>query len=100
MAGKSVLQIGKSTAGGLIFKNTTDGTTGLNALVVVQNFPICVVLARVQGHGKAPHSGASEPKMVQSSSKVFVRRRGVCRVGDLASCGDAGINGATQVFAG
>ncbi len=90
----AVLLIGKSTAVGLIFRNPKA------TLTLAEGLLIAVKGARVQGHGKAPHSGASQPAMVQSSTKVFARGVGVCRVGDLASCGDVGINGASTVFAG
>ena len=83
-----VSRVNLDTAGGLIVGN-------LAPTVYVETYNVVVIGAAVQPHGAAPHNNAV---MVGGSTTVFANNIGVCRVGDLASCGHAA-TGSTTVFA-
>lgn len=85
-----VSRVGVDTAGGTI-------TGALVSTVSVNGAPIVVQGATVASHGDPPHSPA--PVMVGCSATVFAGGIGVCRAGDLASCGHAA-TGSSDVFAG
>lgn len=57
---------------------------------------VSVIGDQVAGHGQSPHSN---PTMVQGSSNVKSWNIGVCRSGDLASCGHTGTPGSPNVYA-
>lgn len=84
-----ISRVGIDSAGGVI--------VGVLAPTVFINGANVVCLgAAVTGHGIPPHDA---PVMVTCSAKVFANGIGVCRQGDLASCGHAA-TGSTDVFAG
>ncbi|SEQ48234.1 Zn-binding Pro-Ala-Ala-Arg (PAAR) domain-containing protein, incolved in TypeVI secretion [Faunimonas pinastri] len=59
---------------------------GGQAFFTVDGQPVVLLGDPVQSHGKAPHDAAT---MVQASSIFQINGVGVCRAGDLASCGHA-----------
>ncbi len=85
MPGASRVNVDK--AGGTIVGN-------LAPTVFVNNQPIAVKGAAVEGHGRSPHSS---PVMRDSSADVFAHNIGVVRAGDTATCGDAA-TGSSDVF--
>jgi uncharacterized Zn-binding protein involved in type VI secretion len=84
-----VSRVNQDTAGGTIIE-------ALAPTVFVNNKPITVQGAHIQGHGDAPHAS---PVMVDHSGTVFANNIGVCREGDKASCAHPA-TGSGNVFAG
>jgi len=94
MAKKVALNVISTGGGGAV--NTYDTVTG----VTIQNHFVAVKGSYVTGHGKAPHAAASNPRIAQGSPNVFAGKSKlpVARIGDLVTCGDPLVNGATTVF--
>lgn len=65
--------------------------------VFVNGTNISVIGDPVAGHGLPPHDA---PVMVTGSSTVFANGIPVCRLGDVASCGDAVSPCSGNVFIG
>lgn len=84
-----VARIGLDSAGG-----THIG--GGSGNVYVNGLPVQTLNGQVAGHGKHEHSG---PNMVTASATVYAGGIGVCRAGDVASCGHTS-TGSGNVFAG
>jgi len=84
-----VSRVGLDYAGGMI-------QSGSNSTVRVNGAPIAVLGSPVQGHGDSPHN---RPTMKTSSGTVRASGIGVCRAGDMASCGHAA-SGSGDVRAG
>lgn len=84
-----VSRVGIDTAGGTIIG-------ALVPTVLVNGAPIVVIGAAVAGHGLPPHAA---PTMATGSATVFAGGIGVCRAGDLATCGDVA-TGSSNVLAG
>lgn len=64
--------------------------------VFVNGLPAQVIFGPVAGHGKHEHAG---PHMITASGSVYAEGKGVCRAGDVASCGHVS-TGSGNVFAG
>jgi uncharacterized Zn-binding protein involved in type VI secretion len=84
-----ISRVGVDAAGGKIVGN-------LAPTVYVNNAPVVVKGATVEGHGRSPHSG---PVMDKSSGTVRANNIEICRAGDAASCGHAA-TGSGDVNAG
>lgn len=82
-----VSRVGVDQAGGKIVGN-------LAPTVFVNNAPIAVKGASVEGHGRGSHSG---PVMDKSSATVWANNILISREGDAASCGHAA-TGSGDVF--
>lgn len=82
-----VSRVNEDTAGGKITEN-------LAPTVFVNNKPIAVVGAHVQGHGNAPHNN---PTMVGHSGSVYANNKQICREGDKASCGHTATGSGTVI---
>ena len=57
-------------------------------------------LVAVKGDAVASHAKHNGVTLTQSSNKVFINGKGVCRVGDLASCGDSITTGSNNTYSG
>ena len=79
-----IARVGVDTAGGLI-------TGGGQSTVFVNSSLAAVIGDAVASHGSSPHDTAV---MVGGSTTVFIEGIGVCRAGDLASCGDSATGSA------
>lgn len=84
-----IARVGVDKAGGVV-------TGNLAPTVFVNGSPIVVKGATIAGHGNGPHSA---PTMTEASVDVFACGIGICRTGDLASCGHA-ITGSSNVLTG
>lgn len=84
-----ISRVGVDSAGGLI-------VGVLQSKVKVEGSFAAIIGAAIQSHGKGIHASAV---MAQGSSKVKIQGIGVCRQGDLASCGHPA-TGSSKVFAG
>jgi uncharacterized Zn-binding protein involved in type VI secretion len=84
-----IARVGVDKAGGVV-------TGNLAPTVFVNGSPIVVIGATVAGHGLAPHAS---PTMVEGAVDVFANGIGICRTGDLASCGHP-ISGSSNVLTG
>lgn len=84
-----ISRVGVDRAGGLV-------TGNLAPTVFVNGSPIVVIGAEVQPHGRGTHGG---PTMAEGSVDVFANGIGICRTGDLATCGHA-ISGSDNVLTG
>lgn len=76
------------SAGGVLIEGSSN--------VFVNNASAVRIGDAVQGHGEPPHDS---PVMATGSSTVFVNGIGVCKEGDLATCGHPS-TGSSDVFAG
>ncbi len=85
---KGVLRV-EDIAGGQIMDGSRD--------VFVNGKPAAIIGSNIMAHGPGQHASAI---MVQGSSSVFVNGKQLCRMGDLASCGDVGSKASENVFAG
>ena len=81
--------MGSIVAGGIANSTTTS--------VLVNGKPIAVLGDSVTDHGDSPHDSAT---LVLGSTTVFAGGKPVCRIGDLASCGDSISTGSFNVNAG
>jgi uncharacterized Zn-binding protein involved in type VI secretion len=84
-----IARVGVDKAGGVV-------TGNLAPTVFVNGSPIVVKGATVAPHGRDPHAA---PVMDEASVDVFANGIGICRTGDLASCGHA-ISGSSNVLTG
>lgn len=84
-----VARSGGDIAGGVL-------QSGSNTTVRCNGLYIAVYGTPVNGHGDSPHS---RPRMVTASATVRVGSIGVCRAGDVASCGHI-TSGSPNVRAG
>lgn len=84
-----ISRVGVDVAGGVV-------TGNLAPTVFVNGSPIVVIGAQIQPHGRGQHGG---PTMSEGSVDVFAHGIGICRTGDLASCGHA-ISGSENVLTG
>jgi len=84
-----VARVGIDSAGGMQLQ-------GGNTTVIVNGVPAQVLGGPVAGHGDSPHNS---PNMVSASGTVFFQGIGVCRQGDIASCGHSS-TGSGNVFVG
>lgn len=84
-----ISRVGVDRAGGLVVGN-------LAPTVFVNGAPIVVKGAAIQGHGQGVHAS---PVMDEASVDVFAHGIGICRTGDLATCGHA-ISGSENVLTG
>lgn len=84
-----ISRVGVDKAGGLVVGN-------LAPTVFVNGSPIVVIGAQIQGHGNGPHAS---PTMAEGSTDVFAHGIGICKTGDVASCGHA-ISGSENVLTG
>lgn len=84
-----IARVGVDKAGGVV-------TGNLAPTVFVNGSPIVVKGATVAPHGRAPHASSV---MDEASVDVFANGIGICRTGDLASCGHA-ISGSSTVLTG
>ena len=62
-----------------------------------EGFFIAVKGEGVENHGYPPHASAT---MEQASQFAFINGKGICRRGDLATCGHPAIPGSSIVFVG
>jgi uncharacterized Zn-binding protein involved in type VI secretion len=84
-----IARVGVDKAGGVV-------TGNLAPTVFVNGSPIVVIGATIAPHGRDPHAS---PTMVEGAVDVFAHGIGICRTGDLASCGHA-ISGSDNVLTG
>ena len=84
-----ISRVGVDKAGGVV-------TGNLAPTVFVNGSPIVVKGAAIAGHGNGPHAG---PVMDEASVDVFACGIGICRTGDLATCGHP-ITGSSTVLTG
>lgn len=84
-----VSRCGLDSAGGVIIGVQAD-------TVFVNGHPVSVLHDPVTGHGPGEHGG---PVMATCSPTVFAQGIGICRAGDLASCGHPS-TGSDNVFCG
>jgi len=84
-----IARTGDDTCGGTLL-------TSLQSTVFANGSLVAVIGTPVESHGTGVHASAV---MVEGSSKVFINGIGVCRDGDLCSCGHAA-TGSSTVFAG
>jgi uncharacterized Zn-binding protein involved in type VI secretion len=86
-----IARVGVDKAGGVV-------TGNLAPTVFVNGAPIVVKGAAVAPHPRGlPHEGS--PVMDEASVDVFANGIGICRTGDLASCGHP-ISGSSNVLTG
>ena len=83
-----VARVNVDNCGGLVIE-------ALVPSVIVNNAPISVTAASVQGHGSGAHGG---PKTQAASGNVFAGNKPVNRQGDACTCGDP-LTGSSNVFA-
>lgn len=74
--------------------------TGVNFGVKINGYIPAVKGALITGHGVAPHNLASQPKVLDGSSRVQIGNRAVAYIGARATCGDVLINGSVDVNIG
>ena len=84
-----IARVGVDKAGGVI-------TGNLAPTVFINGSPVVVIGATIAGHGRSPHDA---PTMSEGSVDVFACGVGVCRTGDLATCGHP-ISGSSNVLTG
>ena len=84
-----ISRVGVDKAGGVIDGNKAP-------TVFVNGSPIVVKGAEVRAHGRPPHASAT---MDEASVDVFANGIGVCRTGDLSTCGHS-ISGSSNVLTG
>lgn len=73
---------------------------GSNYNVVINNFVPALLGSLVNNHGNVPHNGASNPSIIDGSTRVNIGRRPVAYVGARISCGDTVVNGSLDVQIG
>ena len=83
-----VARVNVDACGGLVIE-------ALVPSVIVNNAPISVTAASVEGHGSGEHGG---PKTQAASGNVFAGNKPVNRQGDECTCGDP-LTGSSNVFA-
>lgn len=84
-----ISRVGIDKAGGVV-------TGNLAPTVFVNGAPIVVKGATIEPHGPQPHGS---PVMDEASVDVFANGIGICRTGDLATCGHP-ITGSRNVLTG
>jgi uncharacterized Zn-binding protein involved in type VI secretion len=84
-----IARVGVDKAGGVV-------TGNLAPTVFINGAPVVVKGATIAGHGRSPHDASV---MDEASVDVFANGIGICRTGDLATCGHA-ITGSRNVLTG